>query len=198
MLHEILLYTRGNLIIHSHLDNILSLLPFYRHTTGTINTLLLLPRKVLHHVLTQVRETSKWDTKHDNCSSLCPHNNAFLIEDLLLHKLIDSGAVCSIWLVKFVKDKSPLSPITLQGVNHSPILMYSQTSLSLDLVLYKDLKWIFINTNLPYLILSADFLHHYSFMVDVCQQFLLDSNTDLDVFGRKLNTWLVNSVFFIE
>ena len=35
--------------------------------------------------------------------------------------LVNIGAACSIWPLKLLTEKLPVSPITLQVVNHSPI-----------------------------------------------------------------------------
>ena len=55
------------------------------------------------------------------------------------HCLVDTGAVCSIWPLKLLTEKPPVSPITLHAVNHSPIPTYGQISRPLDLELRRDL-----------------------------------------------------------
>ena len=51
------------------------------------------------------------------------NNRAYFITDFRSQArcLVDTGAACSIWPLKLLTEKPPVSPITLQAVNHSPI-----------------------------------------------------------------------------
>ena len=49
--------------------------------------------------------------------------------------LIDIGTACSVWPLKLLTEKPPVSSSSLQAVNHSPIPTYGQISRSLDLEL---------------------------------------------------------------
>ena len=73
--------------------------------------------------------------------------------------------------------RSP-DPLTLAAVNNTSIRTYGQRSLTLDLGLRKSLPWIFI---IKKPILGADFLRHYSLMVDMHKHKLTDTNTHLQV-----------------
>ena len=97
------------------------------------------------------------------------------------HSLVDTGAACSIWPLKLLTEKPPVSPITLQAVNHFPIPTHSQISRSLDLELRRDFTWVFTVADLPYLILGSDFLHHFSLLVDMRKRRLIGANTELSV-----------------
>ena len=82
---------------------------------------------------------------------LC-NNRAYFITDFRSQArcLVDTGAACSIWPLKLLTEKPPVSPITLQAINHSPIPTYGQISRSLDLELRRDFTWIFTVADLPY------------------------------------------------
>ena len=68
---------------------------------------------------------------------------------------------------------------TLQAVNHTAIPTFSNGSLTLDIGLRRTFRWIFVIADLKNPILGADFLRHYSLMVDVKRNKLLDSLTQL-------------------
>ena len=106
-----------------------------------------------------------------------------------------------VWLttkqLKLLTVKPPVSPITLQAVNHSPIPTYGQISRSLDLELWRDFTWVFIVADLPYPILGSGFQHHFNLLVDMRKRRLIDANTELSVTGFKANTSPISPVFFI-
>ena len=128
---------------------------------------------------------------------LC-NNRAYFITDFMSQArcLVDTGAACSIWLLKLLTEKPPVSPITLQAVNHSPIPTYGQISRSQDLELRRN-TWIFTVADLPYPILGSDFLHHFNLLVDMRKRRLIDGNTEHSVTGYKANTSPISPVFFI-
>ena len=127
------------------------------------------------------------------------NNRAYFITDFRSQArcLVDTGAACNIWPLKLLTEKPPVSPITLQAVNHSPIPTYGQISRSLDLELRRDFTWIFTVADLPYPILGSDFLHHFNLLVDMRKRRLIDGNTELSVTGYKANTSPISPVFFI-
>ena len=129
---------------------------------------------------------------------LC-NNRAYFITDFRSQArcLVDTEAACSIWPLKLLTEKPPVSPITLQAVNHSPIPTYGQISRSLGLELRRDFTWIFTVADLPYPILGSDFLHHFNLLVDMRKRQLIDGNTELSVTGYKANTSPISPVFFI-
>ena len=129
---------------------------------------------------------------------LC-NNRAYFITDSRSQARcwVDTGAACSIWPMKLLTEKPPLSPITLQAVNHSPSPTYGQILRSLDLELQRDFTWVFTVADLPYPILGSDFLHHFNLLADMRKRRLIDANTELSVTGFKANTSPINPVFFI-
>ena len=129
---------------------------------------------------------------------LC-NNRAYFITDSRSQArcLDDTGAACSIWPLKLLTEKPPVSPITLQAVNHSPNPTYGQISRSLDLELRRDFTWVFTVADLPHPILGLDFLHRFNLLVDMRKRRLIDANTELSVTGFKENTSPISPVFFI-
>ena len=111
--------------------------------------------------------------------------------------LVDTGVACSIWPLKLPTEKPPVSPITLQAVNHSHIPSYGQISRSLDLELRRDLTWVFTVADLPYPFLGSDFLHHFDLLVDMRKRRLIDANTELSVASFKANISPISPVIFI-
>ena len=127
------------------------------------------------------------------------NNRAYFITDSRsqAHCLVDTGAACSIWPLKLLTEKPPVSPITLQVVNYSPIPTYGQISRSLDLELRRDFTWVFTVADLPYPILDSDFLHHFNLLADMRIRRLIKANTELSVTGFKANPSPISPVFFI-
>ena len=80
-------------------------------------------------------------------------------------------------------DKHRSSPLTLQAVNKSPISTYGEKSLTLDLGLRRNFRWIFIIADLPFPILGADFLANFGLKVDMAQRQLVDTTTSLSIHG---------------
>ena len=111
--------------------------------------------------------------------------------------MVDTGAACGIWTLKLLTEKPPVSPITLQAVNHSPIPTYGHISRSLDLELRRDFTWVFTVADLPHPVLGSDFLHHFNLLVDMRKRRLIDANTELFVTGFKAITSPISPVFFI-
>ena len=142
-------------------------------------------------------KSGKLSTAHSP-QDLC-NNRAYFITDFRSQArcLVDTGAACSIWPLKLLTEKPPVSPITLQAVNHSPIPTHDQISRSLDLELRRDFTWIFTVADLPYLILGSDFLHHFNLLLDMRQRRLIDGNTELSITSYKANTSPISPVFFI-
>ena len=111
--------------------------------------------------------------------------------------MVDTGAVSCVWPLGLLTERPPVSPITLQAVNHSPIPTDGQISRSLDLELRRDFTWVFAIADLPYPILGSDFLHHFNILVDMRKRRLIDANTELSVTGFKANASPISPVFFI-
>ncbi|CAI9726832.1 Hypothetical predicted protein [Octopus vulgaris] len=55
---------------------------------------------------------------------------------------VDTGAACSIWPAKLLKEKLEPAYLTLQVVNQSDIQTFEEISLTLDLHLRREYKWV--------------------------------------------------------
>ena len=62
-------------------------------------------------------------------------------------------------------------------------MTYGTRSLTLNLGLRRTFRWVFMITNMRNLILEADFLKHYSLVVDMRCRWLLDTRMQLSVRG---------------
>ena len=102
-------------------------------------------------------------------SSKYPQNRAFFVTDRVSNKsfMVDTGSACSIWPLRLVSEKLKKSYISLHAVNLSTIDIYGQISLTLNLGLRRNFRWVFIIAELSYSILGADFLDHFNLLVDV-------------------------------
>ena len=97
--------------------------------------------------------------------------------------LVDTGAEVSVIPPSQAERKHKQEEYTLQAVNHTAIPTFGNRSLTLDIGLRRTFRWIFVIADLKNPILGADFLRHYSLMVDVKRNKLLDSLTQLEIQG---------------
>lgn len=98
--------------------------------------------------------------------------------------LIDTGADYSVIPPSNLEKKKP-SSFVLEAANKLPIITYGEKSLILDIGLRRSFPWIFTIADVRTAILGADFLDHYSFIVDVKHRRLIDSKTSLHATGMK-------------
>ena len=111
--------------------------------------------------------------------------------------MVDTGSLCSIWPLRLASNKPKKSCISLHAVNLSTIETYGQVSLTLNLGLRRNFRWIFIIADLPNPILGADFLDHFNLLVDVRRQKLVDNFSSLSTPARSTTTALFSPKFFI-
>ncbi len=96
--------------------------------------------------------------------------------------LVDTGADVSV-IPPTQADRSHRQDFCLQAVNGTPIHTYGTKSLTLNLGLRRKFHWGFIIADVKRPIIGADFLHHFSLLVDMTNQQLLDDLTNLRVQG---------------
>ena len=91
------------------------------------------------------------------------HSRLFYITDRIsgYRFLIDTGAEVSV-LPPTNLDKKNSSPYTLQTIT-----TYGEKSMTIDIGLRREYKWIYIIADVPLPILGADFLKHFSLIVDI-------------------------------
>ena len=71
----------------------------------------------------------------------------------------------------------------LLAENNSPIVTYGTRSLTLNLGLRCNFRWVFMIANVRNAILGAKFLNHYGLVVDISRRRLLDTSSRLSVQG---------------
>ena len=68
----------------------------------------------------------------------------------------------------------------LQAANNIPIMTFGSRSLTLDLGLRRNFRWVFTIADVRHPILGADFLRSYNLLVDMRRRRLTDSLTQLN------------------
>ena len=96
--------------------------------------------------------------------------------------LVDTGADVSVIPPSPFERKHPQS-LCLEAVNHTSIPTYGTRSLTLNLGLRRTFHWAFIIADVRKPILGADFLHHFSLLVDIKHHKLMDGLTHLHIQG---------------
>ena len=99
------------------------------------------------------------------------------------HFLVDTGAEVSVLPPSGTERKHPQGGCNLLAVNGSAITTYGKRSLTLNLGLRRTFRWVFIVANAQSPILGANFLRHYSLLVDIKHSRLVDAITQLRVQG---------------
>ncbi|XP_064483081.1 uncharacterized protein LOC135395921 [Ornithodoros turicata] len=100
--------------------------------------------------------------------------------------LIDTGAEVSVIPAPRSYRGSREHCFTLKAANASTIPVYGQQSLTLNIGLRRDFRWLFLEADVTQSILGADFLRHYKILVDVSRKRLIDSTTSLTVHALQL------------
>ena len=91
--------------------------------------------------------------------------------------LVDTGAEVSVIPPCNTQRQTKVDTLVLQAVNNTSIGTYGKRSLTLDLGLRRTFRWIFVVANVQRPILGADFLRHFSLLVDMRHHRLSDSLT---------------------
>lgn len=101
--------------------------------------------------------------------------------------LIDSGADVSVMPFTRAANILPTS-IKLFAVNGTPIKVYGQKSIKLDLGLRREFSWTFIIADVSTHILGADFLRNFDLLIDLKRNRLIDNVTQLSSNCAKEHT----------
>ena len=89
--------------------------------------------------------------------------------------LVDTGSEVCIIPPSKDERKNRQNPFGLLTANNSPIVIYGTRSLTLNLGLRRTFRWVFMIANVRNPILGADFLGHYSLIVDMHSTRLWDT-----------------------
>ena len=95
-----------------------------------------------------------------------------------MHFLVDMGAEVSVIprsLTAGTPQSFPQPGLTLQAVNHSPIMTFGNCSNTLNIGLGRSFRWMFVIADVKHAILGADVLRHYNLLVDVKHTALIDT-----------------------
>ena len=100
-----------------------------------------------------------------------------------LRFLVDTGAKINVIPPSGSHRKLRKDSFSLQAVNNSPIATYGTQLHTLNIGLRCKFQWIFIIADVKNPILGADFLRHYSLLVDLKHNRLFDGITQLHIQG---------------
>ena len=106
-----------------------------------------------------------------------------------LRFLVDTGADISAIPPSVSERKHRKDSFSLQAVvNNTPIATYGTRLRTLNIGLRRKFQWIFIIADVKTPILGADFLRHYSLLVDLKYKRLVDGITQLRIQGISTHT----------
>ncbi|VUZ44859.1 unnamed protein product [Hymenolepis diminuta] len=112
--------------------------------------------------------------------------------------LIDSGAEIFVPPSTFADRTSLNHPLILAAANGSPIDVYDQKSVTLDLGLRRTFRWIFIIADVPKRIIGVDFLCHFDLLLDLRGNKLLDPLTSLHFKSTEYSCSTYSSITYIQ
>ena len=90
--------------------------------------------------------------------------------------LVDTGTEVSVIPPSQVERQRQADHLTLQVINSTAIATYGRT---LDFGLHQTFRWVFVIANVQHRIISADFLLHFSLLVDMQNRQLSNGLTAL-------------------
>ena len=119
-----------------------------------------------------------------------PTSRLFYVTDRStgLRFLVDTGAEVSVIPPSRTDRKHIQTNLHLQAANNTPIMTFGSRSLTLDLGLRRNFRWVFTIADVRHPILGADFLRSYNLLVDMRRRRLTDSLTQLQVHGIRSTT----------
>ena len=112
-------------------------------------------------------------------------SHLFYVTDSLtgLRFLVDTGVEISVVPPSALDCKHCNDSFSLQAVNNTPIATYGTQLHTLNIGLRRKFQWIFIIADVQNPILGVDFLRHYSLLVDLKHNRLVDGITQLHIQG---------------
>ncbi|PIK49798.1 gag-pol polyprotein [Apostichopus japonicus] len=111
--------------------------------------------------------------------------------------LIDTGAEVSV-IPATSKEKTTPARSFLRAANLTNIGTYGESSLTLNIGLRRIYRWIFVKADVSTPIIGADFLEHFSLLVDIKHRRLLDLHTSLSITGIRSTVESSNLTFHID
>lgn len=95
--------------------------------------------------------------------------------------MVDTGASCSVFPRDTNTYKAADTSFTLYAANNTKIPTYGTRRISVDLGLRRVFPWTFVVAEVTRPILGADFLEHFSLLVDIKNKKLIDSLTTCSI-----------------
>lgn len=111
--------------------------------------------------------------------------------------LIDTGADVSVIPSNTKVARVNTTGLKLFAANGSPIKVYGEVLLKLNLKLRREFVWNFLIADVSHAIIGADFLSNFGILVDLKQKCLRDSNTELKSVCA-IHRWPVMSVKTVD
>lgn len=96
-----------------------------------------------------------------------------------IHYLIDTGADISVLPRSKYRGTKTLSRISLYAANGTPIKIYGDKQIVVDIGLRRPFTWTFMIADVAQAIIGADFLQHHKLLVDLANKKLIDRITKL-------------------
>ena len=97
--------------------------------------------------------------------------------------MVDTGAEISVIPPTANERRTPTPEIILQAANKTRINTFGQRSLTLNIGLRRNFRWIFTVADLEVAIIGIDFLKHFGLLVDARNAQLIDRDTKLTTAG---------------
>ena len=91
--------------------------------------------------------------------------------------LIDTGSAVSVIPHAYFKRKLAIKPSKLYAANSMVINTYGELLLTLDLGLRREIRWPFIVADVQVMIIGADLIAHYGFLIDLQKRRIKDPLT---------------------
>lgn len=130
-----------------------------------------------------------------DCRSSSPGRLFITDRGTLTQFLIDTGSDICVYPISAIREPRCKTSYQLSAANGSAIDTYGYIQLNLNLGLRRNFVWRFVVADVTKAIIGVDFLSHYRLIVDVSQQKLVDSLTNVStVASLDLSNSLVSSV----
>jgi hypothetical protein len=101
--------------------------------------------------------------------------------------LVDTGATVSIIPPNKSTVRSTQPQASLRAANVTKIQVYGQVSLTIDIGLRREYRWLLLVADIGQPILGADFLSHFNLLIDMGKKTIKDGTTTLDKNCRVVN-----------
>ncbi|PIK60124.1 gag-pol polyprotein [Apostichopus japonicus] len=109
--------------------------------------------------------------------------------------LIDTGAAVSVIPPTHTDLRNRGKGPSLNAINGTPIATFGYRSFTLDIGLRRRFQWIFVIADVRKAILGCDFLRHFSLLVDVKGNRLIDALTHLTITGTTTTERTLSPTF---